>query len=313
MRVVGLRPRFVETMDGRAAILVAMSPIAPTALIKGRLIVSKLLILSIVMTGPLVIGQTKELSKKTKPASAKKVERRKAGVKHRTPAQPYRNYRKLVTEYDEANREFRKKLTEVKDSKKRFNLYKQNPATEFSKKFMKLAEQHPKSEAALQSLVWVSRHNRTPQMMKKVMTLLEKYHVKSKMIQSALRRFAYAYGYDPKPLLLTVIDKNPHREVQGMAYFTLGKLLMRQNRSGENKKLHKEALAAFARIESGFADVSYGRRKLGELAASSIFELKHLQIGMLAPDIEGEDVDGVKFNLSDYRGKVVVIDFWGDW
>ena len=33
----------------------------------------------------------------------------------------------------------------------------------------------------------------------------------------------------------------------------------------------------------------------------------------LAPEIEGEDIDGVPFKLSDYRGKVVVLDFWGNW
>jgi hypothetical protein len=38
-----------------------------------------------------------------------------------------------------------------------------------------------------------------------------------------------------------------------------------------------------------------------------------LEIGKEAPDIEGEDIDGVPFRLSDYRGKVVVLDFWGDW
>ena len=36
-------------------------------------------------------------------------------------------------------------------------------------------------------------------------------------------------------------------------------------------------------------------------------------IGNQAPEIRGEDLDGVKFKLSDYRGKVVVLDFWGDW
>lgn len=36
-------------------------------------------------------------------------------------------------------------------------------------------------------------------------------------------------------------------------------------------------------------------------------------VGQTAPDIDGEDLDGVKFKLSDYRGKVVVLDFWGDW
>ena len=38
-----------------------------------------------------------------------------------------------------------------------------------------------------------------------------------------------------------------------------------------------------------------------------------LAIGKVAPDIIGEDLDDVSFKLSDYRGKVVVLDFWGDW
>jgi hypothetical protein len=36
-------------------------------------------------------------------------------------------------------------------------------------------------------------------------------------------------------------------------------------------------------------------------------------IGQVAPEIEGEDLDGSRFKLSDYRGKVVVLDFWGNW
>jgi hypothetical protein len=36
-------------------------------------------------------------------------------------------------------------------------------------------------------------------------------------------------------------------------------------------------------------------------------------VGRLAPEIEGQDLDGVRFKLSDYRGKVVVLDFWGNW
>jgi cytochrome oxidase Cu insertion factor (SCO1/SenC/PrrC family) len=38
-----------------------------------------------------------------------------------------------------------------------------------------------------------------------------------------------------------------------------------------------------------------------------------LNVGDLAPEIEGEDLDGRPFKLSDYRGKVVVLDFWGHW
>ena len=37
------------------------------------------------------------------------------------------------------------------------------------------------------------------------------------------------------------------------------------------------------------------------------------EIGDTAPDIDGADLSDVGFKLSDYRGKVVVLDFWGDW
>ena len=30
-------------------------------------------------------------------------------------------------------------------------------------------------------------------------------------------------------------------------------------------------------------------------------------------DIAGVDLDGVAFKLSDYKGKVIFLDFWGDW
>ena len=37
------------------------------------------------------------------------------------------------------------------------------------------------------------------------------------------------------------------------------------------------------------------------------------QVGQLAPEIEGFDLNGQPFKLSDYRGRVVVLTFWGDW
>jgi predicted Zn finger-like uncharacterized protein len=38
-----------------------------------------------------------------------------------------------------------------------------------------------------------------------------------------------------------------------------------------------------------------------------------IEIGQTAMEINGEDIDGQPFKLSDYRGKVVVLDFWGNW
>jgi cytochrome oxidase Cu insertion factor (SCO1/SenC/PrrC family) len=38
-----------------------------------------------------------------------------------------------------------------------------------------------------------------------------------------------------------------------------------------------------------------------------------LRVGTAAPEIAGEDMEGTSFKLSDYRGKVVLLDFWGNW
>jgi cytochrome oxidase Cu insertion factor (SCO1/SenC/PrrC family) len=61
-------------------------------------------------------------------------------------------------------------------------------------------------------------------------------------------------------------------------------------------------------VKKDYADTEYAER-----AENGIFELEHLAIGKVAPDFEATDQDGKKFELSDYRGKVVVLDFWGFW
>jgi cytochrome oxidase Cu insertion factor (SCO1/SenC/PrrC family) len=45
-----------------------------------------------------------------------------------------------------------------------------------------------------------------------------------------------------------------------------------------------------------------------EVAASN-----PVDIGKPAPDIVGVDADGKQFRLSEYRGKVVLLDFWASW
>ena len=61
---------------------------------------------------------------------------------------------------------------------------------------------------------------------------------------------------------------------------------------------------------------NYGEEKhpwggtIGERAKSELHEIRNLSVGKTAPDIEGEDQDGKRFKLADYRGKVVLLYFW---
>jgi hypothetical protein len=78
--------------------------------------------------------------------------------------------------------------------------------------------------------------------------------------------------------------------------------------------------------DSGFADPmpvvmeiyrelvdKYGDTESGQRAKGRLFRYERLQVGMQIPDFESEDVEGVRFKLSDYSGKVIVLDFWGFW
>jgi hypothetical protein len=44
-----------------------------------------------------------------------------------------------------------------------------------------------------------------------------------------------------------------------------------------------------------------------------VFMLEHLRVGATAPDFTGNTIDAETIQLSDYRGKVVVLDFFGFW
>ena len=57
----------------------------------------------------------------------------------------------------------------------------------------------------------------------------------------------------------------------------------------------------------------YGETVEGQRAKATLNGEVVLTIGNVAPDFTTKDAEGVEFKLSDYRGKVVVLDFWGFW
>src|SRR5262249_47963195 len=62
-----------------------------------------------------------------------------------------------------------------------------------------------------------------------------------------------------------------------------------------------------------YAGVQVGRSTLGEMARHQLDEVRYLAEGSPVRDIAGEDLQGRPLRLSDFRGKVVGLDFWADW
>ncbi len=91
----------------------------------------------------------------------------------------------------------------------------------------------------------------------------------------------------------------------------LGILRGQQARLSLAQRRYPEALADYDRKD--YPSVNYGSTTLGEAAKERLYALRNLSVGRLAPEIDGEDLTGKRLKLSDYRGQVVVLDFWANW
>jgi hypothetical protein len=99
------------------------------------------------------------------------------------------------------------------------------------------------------------------------------------------------------------------------ATFAFMDLLPQINKRDRNEQETKDLIAAIEKLKKEHGSVADPMRKQtwAETCDGVLFPIQKLAIGMEVPDIEGKDTAGVAFKLSDYRGKVVLLDFWGHW
>ena len=126
-------------------------------------------------------------------------------------------------------------------------------------------------------------------------------------------------------LIQNVAEKNPDRTARGQAVIALAWQAKRKFSEAEYKKtsdvdsLAIEAEKAFDLVVKDYADCPRlrntlsGQQTLGQEAEQELFELQHLRIGKMAPDLDAKDLDGASFKLSDYHGRVTVLVFWASW
>jgi thiol-disulfide isomerase/thioredoxin len=222
----------------------------------------------------------------------------------------------------------------------------------FAQRYLKLANDNPKDPVAFKSLIWVLTHTGLGSGGKKdpgtkALNLLERDHIKSDKLGPIVQALGRITDDAAVSLLRKAIKENPDHDIQGKACFALaqsrktlkrnieqikgndklreayekqiGKEAVEKMLAHNPKNLAKEAQERYQQVVDKFADVEMmvGQParsiKLSDLAKPNVYELKHLQVGMKAPDIESVDLDGKKVSLHKLRGKVVVLDFWATW
>lgn len=170
----------------------------------------------------------------------------------------------------------------------------------YASQMLAAAEKNIKDPAAIEALVWTLTHGRqSSEPMAQALGLLQKHFLEDNRMDTVCEALEFDDSAASKVLLNDLVQKSPHRHVKGAAALTLGQLYAESDPRQAERYL---------------SDVQkFGTRTQIESARGHLFQMKNLAIGKVAPTIEGEDVDGKSFKLDDYRGRVVMLSFWGDW
>jgi hypothetical protein len=113
----------------------------------------------------------------------------------------------------------------------------------------------------------------------------------------------------------------------GMA--EMDKLLSQLKATSKNRDAQAAALEALTTVLTGTSAGEAERKRAAEYKDELVksfqgthvvdrmnakeFKEKNLAVGMAVPDFTAKDIEGAEFKLSDYKGKVVLLDFWGFW
>jgi hypothetical protein len=226
----------------------------------------------------------------------------------------------LQNQFDEAQREWSKKNAEAykqKDTEAQAQLRQSRPEAVFASKFQAGAKAYASTEQAVPYLAWLVSRGDTATSKVALTTLMDE-HIESPGIRLAVARIGglkQVYGVQQsREWLDRVLAANQDPQVRAQALFTRAAMYVGTRAVETSDALRRYAIGDLQASLGLLAQAGdEDGRSLGGLIDTLLDEAQRLEPGLPAPEIEGKDLDGVPFKLSDYRGKVVMLDFWGDW
>jgi hypothetical protein len=213
----------------------------------------------------------------------------------------------VKAEFDKANQDFMAAYRAAKDDEGRNAALAKRPVPDdYLPRMLAVAAKDVKHPAAAECHAWIVQNVRKADAQAKSLEALLADHLEKPAIAKVCASLAYSNAANRDEFLKTVFEKSPDREAQGRACYALASLESRADRQGEAERLYEL-------VVEKFGDLKYGNRTYAEKAKGDLFELRNLTVGKTAPEIVGEDENGKAMKLSDFRGKVVMLDFWGFW
>ena len=244
--------------------------------------------------------------------------------------------------YEQALREFRDaRQKATTDDERRKAVASRPDAEKYVARMMELVESAPDDPAVVDALIWVVSFGGQTKEVDRAIERLDRDHAQNPKVGQVSGRLARHMSPAAERLLRAIAEKSPDRSIQGRASFDLARLLKDEAQLVRQLKLNKEfaarvtqlhgpertealrakdpdalakeAESLFEAVVEKFGSANDRESDLAKAAEAELYEIRGLAIGKTAPEITGEDLNGRPMKLSDYRGKVVVLDFWGDW
>ena len=201
---------------------------------------------------------------------------------------------------------------------------KEDPMAMYGEKLLELAKEKPNTSTAVQSLVnsakLLSRsQNRKSQLkLLEAVRLLREEYLDDPWISEAAISLAGAPQDEVIEFQKAVIQNSPHRSAQGIACYALATNLQSRDMyladsgfSGLGDS-QPEYLALMERAVDQYGDVPLRGGTLKTVLGPAL-QMGQTNDGMVAPDIQGNDLFNKPLRLRDHLGKVVILDFWVDW
>jgi hypothetical protein len=181
----------------------------------------------------------------------------------------------------------------------------------FKGEYEQLAEKYQGQEAGLgaelhlfTNLWYLDKSERSAAAKLRLEHILEHY-ADSPKLGSIINPVNFLITKSERDALLQRISRlSKHDVVKATALF-----FRARNAAGEDR------VKMFKKLDKEYGKLKYLQSTFSQLTDAHLnpHKAEDLKVGKTAPEIVGVGLDGKPMRLSDYRGKVVVLDFWGDW
>ncbi len=210
-----------------------------------------------------------------------------------------------INAFQQKSLDFMKRLRAEKDRKKQMEMYRNerpSPVEEVDL-VLKLAKEDPTAEGIEKGLTW-SLQGANATQRKEIGRLLLTHYKDSASIGKLAQSYARTRsgGEDELRQIARLAGDETVRQMA--SYYLSSKLVQKADTKAEGVAMMKKLIASPG-IEKN--------PKLLEQLKGQLMLAENLSIGCTVPDIVGTDQDDKEFKLSDYRGQVVLLDFWGIW